>query len=780
MIQDPEEYLCKLNPQQREAVEYLDGPQLVIAGAGSGKTRVITYKIVHLLAMGIPPWRILALTFTNKAAREMRERIEALVGEETASKLWMGTFHSIFSRILRAHAPLLGFKPGFTIYDTTDSRSLIKNIVKELGLDEKQYKAATVLGEISNAKNALISPDDYAASPQMMAADAKNGRPRVAQIYRLYASRCAIAEAMDFDDLLFFTNRLFDEHPEVARMYQERFMYVLVDEYQDTNACQHRIVEKLVRSHGRLCVVGDDAQSIYSFRGANIGNILHLREDFPALRTFKLERNYRSTQNIINAAGSLIARNRDQIPKNVYSENSKGERVDVVKCYSDMEESYKVAARLAQQRVSSGDAYNDFVILYRTNAQSRVLEEALRKRNIPYRIYGGLSFYQRKEVKDALAYFRLAVNPDDDEALRRVINYPARGIGDTTVQRLQSAAMRNGHSLWYVLTTPEMIPAEIKGAARKKLAEFQDLIEEFIMLDDEKTQADVLAYRILQRTGMASMYDSDTTPENISKKENLNELMGAVRGFIEETREAGGAEDPSGLTMSAFLTTVSLSTDQDSDDTGSEDRVTLMTVHSAKGLEFNNVFIVGVEDGLFPSSMAQGSQAEIEEERRLLYVAITRAKSFCMMSYATQRFRNGNFMSTSISPFLKEIDRKYLNASGTDVSRPQAQAPARREPQYGFGRSMAGTAQSLASLRSGPAKPVASSSRPAMADGDFVAHIPGELTAGMRIHHPRFGTGTVAGIMAEGGVGPRIMVEFDNDDTPQRVLLLKYAKFAII
>ncbi len=780
MIQDPEEYLCKLNPQQREAVEYLDGPELVIAGAGSGKTRVITYKIVHLLAMGIPPWRILALTFTNKAAREMRERIEALVGEETASKLWMGTFHSIFSRILRAHAPLLGFKPGFTIYDTADSRNLIKNIIKELGLDEKQYKPATVLGEISNAKNALISPDGYAASPQMMAADAKNGRPRVAQIYRLYASRCAIAEAMDFDDLLFFTNRLFDEHPEVAEMYQERFMYVLVDEYQDTNACQHRIVEKLVRKHGRLCVVGDDAQSIYSFRGANIGNILHLREDFPALRTFKLERNYRSTQNIINAAGSLIARNREQIPKNVYSENSKGERVEVVKCYSDMEESYKVAARLAQQRVTSGDAYNDFAILYRTNAQSRVLEEALRKRNIPYRIYGGLSFYQRKEVKDALAYFRLAVNPDDDEALRRVINYPARGIGDTTVQRLQSAAMRNGRSLWYVLTTPDMIPAEVKGAARKKLAEFQDLIEEFITLDDEKTQADVLAYRILQRTGMASMYDSDTTPENISKKENLNELMGAVRGFVEETREAGGAEDPSGLTMSAFLTTVSLSTDQDSDDTGSEDRVTLMTVHSAKGLEFNNVFIVGVEDGLFPSSMAQGSQAEIEEERRLLYVAITRAKSFCMMSYATQRFRNGNFMSTSISPFLKEIDRKYLNASGTDVSRPQVQAPARREPQYGFGRSMAGTAQSLASLRPGAAKPVASSPRPAAADGDFVAHTPGELTVGMRIHHPRFGTGTVAGIMAEGGVGPRIMVEFDNDDTPQRVLLLKYAKFAIL
>ncbi len=776
MTQDPETYLSRLNQQQREAVEYLDGPQLVIAGAGSGKTRVITYKILHLLEMGVPPWRILALTFTNKAAREMRERIEGMLGKVTSVMYGIGTFHSIFSRILRAHAPLLGFKPTFTIYDAADSRNLVKNIIKELGLDDKQYKPATVLGEISNAKNALISPDDYARSRGLMEADAKNGRPKVAHIYRLYAERCAIADAMDFDDLLFFTNRLFDEHPEVAEMYQERFMYVLVDEYQDTNACQHRIVEKLVRKHKRLCVVGDDAQSIYSFRGANIGNILHLREDFPELRTFKLERNYRSTQNIINAAGSLIARNREQIPKNVYSENSKGERVDVVKCFSDMEESYKVAARLSQQRVSTGDAFNDFAILYRTNAQSRVLEEALRKRNIPYRIYGGLSFYQRKEVKDALAYFRLAVNPDDDEALRRVINYPARGIGDTTVQRLQSAAMRNNRSLWYVLTTPEMIPAEVKGAARKKLGEFAMLIERFIDMDDERVPADVLAYNILKDTGMATMYDSDTTPENISKKENLNELLGAVRAFVEETRETSGTDDPSLLTMSGFLTTVSLSTDQDSDDTGSEDRVTLMTVHSAKGLEFNNVFIVGVEDGLFPSSMAQGSQAEIEEERRLLYVAITRARNYCMMSYATQRFRNGNFMSTFISPFLKEIDRKYLNAGGTDVSAPMSRPV--RETRYDFGRSMVGTARSLSDIRGNRPAPAAAPTS-AVPDAGFVQHTSDEVSPGTRIHHPRFGTGTVTEVLTD-GVGPRMLVEFDNDDTPQRVLLFKYAKFAIV
>ncbi|MCM1521033.1 MAG: UvrD-helicase domain-containing protein [Muribaculaceae bacterium] len=757
-----ENYLSQLNDQQRAAVEYLDGPQLVIAGAGSGKTRVITYKIIHLLNMETPPWRILALTFTNKAAREMRERIEKLVGEEIASKLWMGTFHSIFSKILHAHAPLLGFKNNFTIYDTTDSRNLIKSIVKELELDDKIYKPATVLGEISNAKNALVSPEAYAESRSMMAADAKAGRPKIAMIYRIYRDRCKASGAMDFDDLLYYTNVLFDEHPEVLEQYQERFMYVLVDEYQDTNACQHRIVEKLVRSRGNLCVVGDDAQSIYSFRGANIGNILNLHEEFPTLETFKLERNYRSTQYIVNAAGSLIARNRNQLPKKVYSENARGERIEVVKCYTDMEEAFKVAARVSQRRTTSGDPFSEFAILYRTNAQSRVLEESLRKRSIPYRIYGGLSFYQRKEVKDALAYFRLAVNPDDDEAMRRVINYPIRGIGETTVDRLTRAAFRHGCSLWYLITTPELIPAEVKGAARKKLSAFAGLIEEFLNMDDEKVPADVLAFNILKRTGILNMYDSDSTPENVAKKENINELISSVREFVETTRESG--ED--NLGMSGYLTTVSLATDQDSDDSGSEDRVTLMTAHSAKGLEFNNVFIVGVEDGLFPSSMAQESVSEIEEERRLLYVAMTRARNFCMMSYATQRFRNGMYMNTTISPFLKEIDRNCLKGAGTDLTAPK---PVPKPDFSRISRSMMGSARPIEEVRR-PKSPQGS--------GAVDSHTISELREQMHIRHPRFGEGVITALLPEGSVGARIAVNFENDG--EKVLLLKFAKFEIL
>ncbi len=765
-------YLDELNPQQREAVEYLGGPQLVIAGAGSGKTRVITYKILHLLSKGVPPWRILALTFTNKAAREMRERVEKVAGAETASRLWMGTFHSVFSKILHLHAREVGFDSNFTIYDTADSRNLIKQIVETLQLDAKFYKPATVAGEISKAKNALISPEEYQASRQMMEADMRSGRPLIGRIYAMYADRCRRANAMDFDDLLYYTNLLFDTCPEVADKYREHFLYVLVDEYQDTNACQHRIVEKLVRSHGMLCVVGDDAQSIYSFRGANIGNILHLSEDFPALKVFKLERNYRSTQNIINAAGSLIAHNSEQIPKNVYSENSRGDRVEVVKCYSDMEESYKVAARISQRRVSAGDRFNDFAVLYRTNAQSRVLEEALRKRNIPYRIYGGLSFYQRKEVKDALAYFRLAVNPDDDEALRRIINYPIRGIGETTVQRITAAAIGEGVSLWSVLSDTNLMPPEVKGAARKKLEAFRELIQGFIDLHNTGASADRVAVEIIKGAHLYDQFVSDHTPENISRRENLDELLGSVRTFVELAREEGQSEH----TMVDYLTTVSLATDQDSDDSGSDDRVTLMTVHAAKGLEFNNVFIVGVEDGLFPSYMSQGSQAEIEEERRLLYVALTRARNFCQMSYATTRFRNGSNLSTNISPFLREIDLRYLRADSTDLrpaSRPTAPRPEVRVPNF-----MASSGVSLDSLRRPAQMPQA---RPAAqgADGDFTTHTPGEVEVGSRIRHPRFGTGTVRAVLLD-GVGPRMAARFDNDDVEERLLLLKYAKFAII
>ena len=762
-------YLNCLNEQQRAAVAYLEGPELVIAGAGSGKTRVVAYKIVHLLhGVGLEPWKILALTFTNKAAREMRERIEALVGPEKASRLWMGTFHSIFSRILHQNAERLGFKSNFTIYDSADSRNLIKSIVKELGLDEKVYKAATVASVISNAKNQLISPEEYALSREMVKADAAAGRPKIAQIYHIYRDRCKVAGAMDFDDLLYYTNVLFDTCPDVAERYQNTFHYILVDEYQDTNMAQHRIIEKLVKPHGRLCVVGDDAQSIYSFRGAEIGNILNLNEDFPSLRVFKLERNYRSTQNITDAAGSLIVNNKHQLPKKVYSENEPGDKIEVIKCYSDNEEAYKVTARITKRRSQTGDSYSDFAILYRTNAQSRVIEEALRKRNVPYRIYGGLSFYQRKEVKDAVAYFRLAVNPDDDEALRRVVNYPVRGIGDTTMQRISHAAISEGKSLWEIITTPELIPADVKGAARKKLAAFADIIYGFIEQNERGVAADELAYNIIKETGLLAQFEHDNTPENVSKRENLQELYNGVHTYVELAREQGDDE----VGMSQFLTTVSLATDQDSDDGLGDDRVTLMTVHAAKGLEFNNVFIVGVEDGLFPSEMSKSSMSQIEEERRLLYVAITRARNFCMMSYASSRFRNGTMMSQNISPFLREIDRKYLSTSTGSDLRTLSAPQSRSIP--GFSRSMMGSARSLSDLRRPSPTP-----QPAAVTGDFVKHDASELSVGMTIRHQQFGTGEIIEIDTSTD-SPRMTAVFEGDVVDSRKLLLKFAKFSIL
>lgn len=770
-MSDSASYLDTLNPQQRAAVEYLGGPELVIAGAGSGKTRVVTYKIVHLLNMGIAPWRIIALTFTNKAAREMRERVEAVTDAETASRLWMGTFHSIFSRILRRHAELLGYKSTFTIYDTADSRNLIKSIVRDLRLDEKVYKPATVLNEISNAKNALVTPEMYAADSQAIKADRDHGRGLIYRCYALYAERCRLAGAMDFDDLLMNTHRLFTDHPDVLEEYRKQFMYMLVDEYQDTNPAQHRIVEALVREHGALCVVGDDAQSIYSFRGANIRNILNLKDDFPNLATFRLERNYRSTRNITDAASSLIAHNRDQLPKQVYSENEPGDKLEVVRCYSDNEEGYKVVGRLIARRSTTGDPFNEFAILYRTNAQSRVLEEALRSRNIPYRIYGGMSFYQRKEVKDALAYFRLAVNPDDDEALKRVINYPARGIGETTVNRLQHAAISQNMSIWQVIDDPSAIPPEVKGAARKKLADFATLIDGFVERNRKGESADLLARSILLETGMAAMFDHDHTPENISKKENLNELLNGVITYVAAAREQG-EED---LSMTSFLNTVSLATDQDSDDTGETDRVTLMTVHAAKGLEFNNVFIVGVEDGLFPSSMASDTKAEIEEERRLLYVAITRARKFCSLSYARSRFRNGTTIFTNISPFLKEIDRRFVadaNIYTTDDSP--------RRSSGSFSRSLNASATSLDRVRSYMnERPAPRAAGKQEVTGDMTKHTADELSPGMTIVHYLFGEGTILEVSAAGAAGPSAKVRFKDSGNVSN-LLLKYAKFKIL
>ncbi len=774
-----EEYLGKLNPQQRAAVEYCDGPQLVIAGAGSGKTRVLTYKIVHLLAQGYEPWRILALTFTNKAAREMRERIQALVGEEVASKLWMGTFHSIFARILRVNAERLGFKSSFTIYDAADSKALIKLIIKDMELDDTIYKLSTVQNAISWAKNALISPEDYADSRELMAADIRGKRPRMWEIYRNYRDRCAVAGAMDFDDLLYHTNVLLRDNEDVRRHYQEFFRYVLVDEYQDTNFAQHLIVKQLTNSMSRLCVVGDDAQSIYSFRGANIRNILDLENSFPGLKTFKLERNYRSTQNIINAAGSLISKNRDQIPKNVYSENDLGRLIDVARCYSDYEEAAQVAGKVSQVKRASGGSYDEFAILYRTNAQSRVLEESLRKRNLPYRIYGGLSFYQRKEVKDAIAYFRLSLNPDDDEALRRVINFPARGIGDTTLGKITRAAMDARVSMWQVITHMDDYDCGLNSGTKKKLAAFAGLIDGFIERNDRGDNAYDVARHIIETTGLFSMLLHERTPESISKQENIQELLKGVKEYVDTMVEQGRDE----VMLSHFMSEVSLATDQDMSRNDDEECITLMTVHAAKGLEFDNVFVVGVEEELFPSAMANQSPAEIEEERRLLYVAITRARKYCMISYAAQRYRNGQTVFPRPSRFIGDIDPRFLHLdTGNDFASSSAAASApSRGSRVSFTPSMAGSARSLSELRrplSAPRAQRPTAAQPS-ADGDFTLHSASEVSVGTRIRHAKFGVGVVIELDTMGS-DPRMTVAFEGDDMENRKLLFKYAKFMIL
>lgn len=778
MKQDPNDYLNQLNPQQRDAVSYLDGPSLVIAGAGSGKTRVLTYKIVHLLQNGYEPWRILALTFTNKAAREMRERIEALVGPETASKLWMGTFHSIFARILRINAEKIGYNSNFTIYDSADSKSLVKMIIKEMGLDDKVYKPSSVLGAISSAKNALISPEKYATLKDVMDADRQSRRPEIHAIYLKYRDRCFAAGAMDFDDLLYYTNLLLRDNPDVLRTYQEYFRFILVDEYQDTNFAQHVIVSQLCKGHHRLCVVGDDAQSIYSFRGANIRNILNLKKSYPELKIFKLERNYRSTQNIINAANSLIDKNTEQIKKQVYSENEPGSRVEVAQSYSDYEESFMVANRISQLKMSTADSYDEFAILYRTNAQSRRLEESLRNRNIPYRIYGGLSFYQRKEVKDAIAYFRLSVNPDDDEALRRIINFPARGIGETTVGKLTRRAMDEGVSIMEVLSDPIAHGLDFNGGTLRKLKGFYDLAMSFVEMNRRGDDAATVANAIISKTQLLSMLLTDRTPESVSKQENLVELQRAASEFVDSQREQG-ADD---LSLSTFLGQVSLATDQDSDDT-SEERVTLMTVHAAKGLEFNNVIIVGVEDDRFPSSMAAGSLSEIEEERRLLYVAITRARHFCMMSYASSGMRNGQTATCSPSRFLRDIDPRYLKLTGgASVTGSRFTPPAWRSRSESptARKSYARPAESQTRESASPSQSAPSGFTPAQSatPRPTMAGVPPleSLREGMRIEHARFGSGTITAIdtsMADA----RITVDFDN--VGSKVLLLKFARFQI-
>ena len=773
-----EDYIKELNQQQQDAVLYLDGPQLVIAGAGSGKTRVLTYKIVHLLNNGYEPWRILALTFTNKAAREMRERIEGLVGGATSSKLWMGTFHSIFARILRINADRLGFKSDFTIYDSADSKALIKTIIKDLDLDDKIYKPSTVMNTISMAKNALISPNVYAQTKDIMEADRRAKRPRMYEVYRGYCQRCFVAGAMDFDDLLYYTNVLLRDNPDILRHYQEYFRYILVDEYQDTNFAQHLIISQLTKENHSLCVVGDDAQSIYSFRGANIRNILNLQNAYNDLRIFKLEQNYRSTQTIINAANSLIDKNTEQIRKQVFSKNDMGSKIEVVQSYSDYEEAFLVANRISQVKMRSHDSYDEFAILYRTNAQSRVLEESLRKRNIPYRIYGGLSFYQRKEVKDAIAYFRLSINPDDDMALTRVINYPTRGIGDTTLKKLSRCATDNRVSIWAVINNLTQYNPGVNAGTAKKLLAFRDLIQSFVDLNNEGKNAEEVAKHIIRETQLLSILLSDNTPESISKQENLHELLNGVTEFIENKREEG-AEDS--ISLTDFLGEVSLATDQDTQD-NSDEKITLMTVHAAKGLEFSNVFIVGVEEELFPSAMSSATQSEIEEERRLLYVAITRAKNFCMLSYASSRFKNGQTKTCSPSRFIRDIDTQYLNlCSGTAIEEKTSFVNPLDNYRASFHsetKSYSSSSRNLKPLKDTRSYSSASTQRSSSnATSSNDIHDVSALSEGMIIEHQRFGTGKITTIDTS-STDARIIVEFANTGT--KTLLLKFARFKII
>lgn len=786
MVLEGGKYLNELNPQQRAAVEYLDGPQLVIAGAGSGKTRVLTYKIIHLLVKGYEPWRILALTFTNKAAREMRERVEKHLGERTANRLWMGTFHSVFAKLLRRHADLIGYTSNYTIYDSQDSKNLVKTIVRDMQLDEKAYKPAVIAGVISAAKNSLLSPDDYLADNERYNYDKKVSRPLTGRIYKAYVERMRTANAMDFDDLLYLTYRLLIENIEVQLHYREFFRYILVDEYQDTNHAQAAIIRLLAPPdiNAGVCVVGDDAQSIYSFRGANLANILRMEKAFPGLKIFKLEQNYRSTQNIVNAAGSLIAHNVDQIPKNVFSENGLGQPVEVIQCYSDYEEAGMLASRISTIKARTGDSYDEFAVLYRTNAQSRILEESLRKRNIPYRIYGGLSFFQRKEVKDLVAYMRLALNPDDEEAIKRIINLPARKIGETTLKKVIHAANACNTSLFDVLYDPDKYQLDANKPTKARLVEFAELIKRLHEFAQQHDASQTLDY-ILVQTGLATYYDSENTPENISKRENMAELTNYAAQFVEDRLEQGYTEETD---LGSFMTDIALATDADKNENAETDEkaVTLMTVHAAKGLEFNNVFVVGVEENLMPSQLSRSNPKELEEERRLLYVAMTRARNYCLLSFANSRYINGSSTVSGPSPFLSEINPAYLRlAVGTNLKTLAPRLGATpREQRFNTSGSMAGSVMNRYRRDTQPpARPQTREAsvppRIALPDGSVATtHTPDELYVGQRIMHSRFGAGIIAEIQPLTTGGPRIIVNFDGEGT--KTLVLTFAKFALL
>lgn len=785
-------YLDTLNPSQREAVVYCDGPQLVIAGAGSGKTRVLTMKIAYLLQHGYNADEIIALTFTKKAATEMKNRIRDLVGPGLSRRLWMGTFHSLFSRILRREATRLGFKQDFTIYDQSDSRSLVKSIIKEMGLDDKTYKPNGIQAQISNAKNNLITPGMYRANRELMQYDERAKRPMFADIYQTYWNRCYQAGAMDFDDLLIYTNILFRDFPDVLEYYQNYFKYVLVDEYQDTNRAQHLIVEQLVRQHKHLTVVGDDAQSIYSFRGANIRNILDLRSQIPGTKLFKLEQNYRSTRNIVNAANSLIRHNRQQIPKTIFSEKDHGNPLSLTGTYSDLEESYVVASKIAELHDVQGYNYSDCAILYRTNAQSRNLEESLRKRGIEYRIFGGLSFYQRKEIKDIIAYLRLITNTADEEAFKRIINYPGRGIGDTTVSKI--AAVRDEHNtLFDICRDPLAHGVSVNKGTAGKLIGFATLIEHFQQLNTQ-LNAYELTERVITESGIKADLNSGTTIEEKSRRENVEELLSAIQTFIITCAEEGNPNDK----LIDFLADVSLSGDIDpaeENDGEEKNYVALMTIHQAKGLEFKNVFIVGVEENLIPSDMSINEPGGLEEERRLFYVAITRAEENCFLSYSRSRFRNGRSEPAKPSRFLKDIDRQYIKQSGSERETTDYGSSGGGDFVRPFGNPFGNT--DLSSHRT--AARSTSGSRNKILDftgrvvkvtpedkPNLISHAPSsgtltvggkKVTVGTRIEHNRFGQGTIKETSGS-GENARLVVNFDN--CGDKTLLLKFATITVI
>lgn len=832
--------LNDLNEAQRAAVEYIDGPSLVIAGAGSGKTRVLTYKIAYLLSQGMKPWSIMALTFTNKAAREMKERIGKLVGNDLAQHLYMGTFHSIFSRILRAEAEHIGFNNNFTIYDESDSRSLIKAIVKEMGLDDKKYKPAAVHAKISMAKNNLMSAADYESDAAIFEQNKRAQMPEVGKIFVAYVQRCKQANAMDFDDLLTLTYQLFREHEDIRHKYAARFDYVLVDEYQDTNHVQMSIVMQLCQEKQRVCAVGDDSQSIYSFRGANIDNILNYQRQFQGTRLFKLEQNYRSTQTIVEAANSLIKHNRNQIPKDVFSENAKGEKIQYKPAYSDKEEAAIVAKDVKRIRREDDCQYSDFAILYRTNAQSRSFEEEFRKQGIPYRIYGGLSFYQRKEIKDIIAYFRLVANPDDEEAIKRIINYPARGIGATTVLKIADCAHQNQVSFWEVIGAPERYGLAVNKGTMNKLETFRLLISSFIERA-QTTDVYELGDAIIKESGISQDIMSGKDADDLARQENLEEFLSGMSAFVEERREEGRFDE---LFLQDYLQDVALLTDADSDGDKDEPRVSLMTVHAAKGLEFPTVFVVGLEENIFPSPLSAASLRELEEERRLLYVAITRAEKHCILTNAKNRWRYGKMEFDNPSRFIDEIDGKLIDSQdeaggslfGSMSDQPEwarAQRPRRpwedaEQPRYSsrFQNSKPVASQFVAdpkpslfddepetsrtsgrssvsgrsSLSEGNFKSVRAlnaakrymethSSHPASrGTGSSASSVSSSaassagssscgLQEGMKIEHQRFGRGTVLKIEGT-GENTKATVEFVHSGTKQ--LLLKYAKFTVV